>query len=54
MRPHGWTVKQMPDDIIKASKNAGTQLIKKGKISKEYLDTIGRDLLSLEEFLQLE
>lgn len=54
IRPHGWIMeKEMPEDITEASKNAGRQLIEEGKISSKNLDTISRDLVSLEKYIKI-
>jgi len=53
LRPHPWAVDSIPDDIIKASKDAGYQLISEGKMSQENLDIISRPLIPLEEFIKL-
>lgn len=53
LRPHPWTVDVIPDDIIKASKEVGYQLILEGKMSQENLDIISRLLIPLEEFVKL-
>ncbi|PCI30771.1 MAG: hypothetical protein COB67_01060 [SAR324 cluster bacterium] len=41
------------EDILSASKQAGRQLIKEGKISEETLATISREFMSLEEFRKI-
>jgi multimeric flavodoxin WrbA len=53
IRPHAWVVNKMPNDIITAAKEAGRQLIKEGKMSKEHLNLISREMISLEKFLEL-
>lgn len=53
LRPHPWAVEVIPNDIIKASKDAGYQLITEGKMLQKNLDTISRPLISLEEFIKL-
>lgn len=59
LRPHGPAFKSMLDmgaplaDIIKAAKDAGSQLVKEGKMSTETLDTVSRELLPLEMYKQI-
>lgn len=53
VRPHGWVVNELPEDILKAARTVGYQLISEGKMSKDFLNTISRELISLEEFLKL-
>lgn len=58
LRPHGSALKTMMkmgqpvDDVFKAAKEAGHQLIDDGKMSPETLITISRELLPLEMYLQ--
>jgi len=54
LRPHAAALKMMLDmgkpvnDIIEAAKQAGRQLIEGGRISEETLDTVSRELVTLE------
>ena len=52
LRPHAFLMKENKEKaeiILKATKQAGTQLIKEGRITKEVLDTISQPLMSEED-----
>jgi multimeric flavodoxin WrbA len=52
LRPHAFLMekyKEKADEILNAAKNAGTQLIKEGKISQDTLDIISQPLQSEKE-----
>ncbi|MFQ5711633.1 MAG: flavodoxin family protein [Candidatus Geothermarchaeales archaeon] len=58
LRPHGSFLKLMMkrgmpvDDVFKAAKEAGRQLVKNGEMSTETLRIVSRELLPLERYLQ--
>lgn len=58
LRPHGPALRSMMemglpvDDIFKAAKEAGRQLVKDGKINTETLKTVSRQLVPLEMYIQ--
>ncbi|MCW4051959.1 MAG: flavodoxin family protein [Candidatus Bathyarchaeota archaeon] len=57
LRPHGPALKPMKEmghpveDVQKAAKDAGAQLIQEGKISSETLKIVSRELLPLETYI---
>ena len=59
LRPHSRAVKTMLDrgepleDIFEAARESGRQLIREGAISGKTLSVISRDLLPLEDYLQM-
>ncbi|MBN2180486.1 MAG: flavodoxin family protein [Sedimentisphaerales bacterium] len=59
LRPHGPVLEGMMkqgmdmSDIFDAAKDAGRQLVRDGKMSPDTLKTIGRDLLSKEQYLTI-
>jgi multimeric flavodoxin WrbA len=59
LRPHGPALGQMIEmgapvrDVLDAARDAGSQLVRDGKIFPETLDTISRDLLPRETYMQL-
>ncbi|MBW2623581.1 MAG: flavodoxin family protein [Deltaproteobacteria bacterium] len=59
LRPQGGAVRAMREmgapvgDIIEAAKEAGRQLIREGKMSSETLDTVSRELMPLEAYVQI-
>jgi multimeric flavodoxin WrbA len=59
LRPHGEAMGPMIemgehiDDIFKAAKEAGYQLVKEGKMSIDTLKIVGRELLPLEMYIQI-
>jgi multimeric flavodoxin WrbA len=59
LRPHGPALKGMMDqgmdmsDILEAAGDAGRQLVENGKISPDTLKTVGRDLLSKEQYVTI-
>jgi len=58
LRPHGPALTAMAymgapvDDIFQAARDAGRQLIREGTMSNQYLNTISRELMPLEEYIQ--
>lgn len=58
LRPHGGTLRDLlrqgkpVDDVLDAAKEAGRQLMREGEMSKETLRIVGRQLVSLEEYVQ--
>jgi hypothetical protein len=58
LRPHGPAFKAMADkgapvnDILRAAKDAGRQLISGDSILPQTLATIGRPLMSLEDYIK--
>ena len=58
LRPHGQTLRDIlrrgepVDDVLEAAREAGRQLAREGRVSKETLDIVGRELVSLEEYLE--
>lgn len=57
LRPHVHSVKPMIEsgqinDIFEAAKEAGRQLVKDGKMSTETLNTVSRELVPLEPYVQ--
>ncbi|UCE96592.1 MAG: flavodoxin family protein [Candidatus Bathyarchaeota archaeon] len=58
LRPHGPAIRPMKrmglpiDDVFKAAKDAGIQLIQEGKISAEILNIVSRELLPLEVYVK--
>lgn len=55
LRPHAFLMKENKEKaeiILKATKQAGYQLVKDGRITKKVLDTISQPLVSEEEFRQ--
>lgn len=58
LRPHGPALKPMKnmglqvEDVFKAAKNAGLQLIQEGKISAQTLGIISRELLPLKVYIE--
>jgi len=58
LRPHAVVLKSMMnsgqnvDSILRAAKEAGTELVSKGKISKETLDKVSSPLITFEEYLE--
>ncbi len=58
LRPHGQTLRdvlrrgELVDDVLEAAREAGRQLAREGRVSKETLDIVGRELVSLEEYLE--
>ena len=59
LRPQGPAMKPMlaigglVDDIIEAARDAGRQLVRDGKMSQETLKTVGRDVMSRDEYIQI-
>ena len=58
LRPHAVVLKSMMksgqdvDSVLRAAKKAGTELISKGRISKETLDKVSSPLITFEEYLE--
>lgn len=58
LRPHASALKNMAaagapiDDIFQAARDAGRQLIKEEEMSSQYLATVSRELMPLEEYMQ--
>ena len=58
LRPHGQTLRDIlrrgepVDDVLEAAREAGYQLARERRVSKETLDIVGRELVSLEEYLE--
>jgi multimeric flavodoxin WrbA len=55
LRPHVQHMKrdqQKAEKVLKATRQAGYQLVKEGRIDKEVLDAIGQPLISREEFIR--
>jgi len=58
LRPHGQTMRDLLrqdehlDDVLEAAKAAGFQLGTEGRLSKETLDIVGRELVSLDEYVE--
>lgn len=59
LRPHGAGLRQMRkaglpmNDVFEAAKEAGRQLVRDGKLSPETLDTVSRELLPRDMYIQL-
>jgi len=59
LRPHGGALKRMiemgagVEDVVEAARDAGRQLIRDGRMSEETLKSVGRDLLSREDYLNI-
>jgi multimeric flavodoxin WrbA len=56
LRPHAYYMREdnkKTRNILKAAKQAGYQLVKKGKMSSEILKIVGSELMSLEEYLKI-
>ncbi len=59
LRPHGPALRSMiqrglaVDDVLDAAREAGCQLVKEGRMSDETLETVSRELLSLENYMQI-
>lgn len=59
LRPHGPALAQMIQmgapvkDVLEAAREAGSQLVRDGRMSLETLDTISRDLLPRETYIQM-
>ena len=58
LRPHGPAFSYMlrsgssADDVVKAAREAGSQLVRNGQISDETLLTVSRDLLPLDTYVE--
>jgi multimeric flavodoxin WrbA len=59
LRPHGPAVKTMtemghpPNDVFEAAKDAGRQLVRDGRIQARTLETVARDLLPRDKYLEI-
>jgi len=58
LRPHGGTLRDLlrkgepVDDVLGAAKEAGRQLVRDGEMSPGTLSIVGRELISLEQYIQ--
>jgi multimeric flavodoxin WrbA len=58
LRPHGQTMRDLIhqgeplDDVLEAARAAGFQVGTEGRMSKETLDIVGRELVSLDEYVE--
>jgi multimeric flavodoxin WrbA len=58
LRPHGQNLRDLlrqgeaVDDVLEAASEAGGQLVREGRISKETLDIVGRELVSLDQYVE--
>jgi multimeric flavodoxin WrbA len=58
LRPHGQTLRDLlrrgepVDDVLEAATHAGRELARDGRLSKETLDIVGRELVSLDEYVE--
>jgi len=59
LRPHGEALRPMleigglVEDVVEAAREAGRQLVRDGKISTETLNTVSRELMSREDYIQV-
>jgi multimeric flavodoxin WrbA len=59
LRPHGPAVKPMmemgypPNDVFEAARDAGRQLVQHGRIEARTLETVARDLLPRDKYLEI-
>ncbi len=59
LRPHGPALKPMlkigglVEDVIEAAREAGRQLVRHGSISRETLDTVSRDLMPRQDYMNI-
>ncbi len=59
LRPHGGALRPMleigglVEDVVEAAREAGRQLVRDGKISTETLNTVSRELMSREDYIQV-
>ena len=54
LRPHSFAMRNEPvNDLLRAAKNAGRALVEKGTINKEYINCIGRELVSSERYVDM-
>jgi multimeric flavodoxin WrbA len=59
LRPQGGAIRAMREmgapigDILEAAKEAGRQLVKEGKMSPKTLETVSRELMPLEMYVQI-
>lgn len=59
LRPHGPALRPMMEmgapvkDVLEAAREAGRQLVRDGKMSPETLDTVSRELLPRDTYIQL-
>lgn len=59
LRPHGGALKKMKemgmelDDIFEAARDAGRQLVEDGEISEETLQTVGKELMPKENYVEM-
>jgi multimeric flavodoxin WrbA len=58
LRPHGQILRDMlrrgepVDDVLEAAREAGRQMSRQGRMSEETVEIVGRELVSLEEYLE--
>ncbi len=58
LRPHGGTFRELlergkpVDDVLDAAREAGRQLVREGRIWRETLDIVGRELISLDQYVE--
>ena len=58
LRPHGQNLRDLlrqdeaVEDVLEAASDAGGQLVREGRISKETLDIVGRELVSLNQYVE--
>ncbi len=59
LRPHGPALKPMlnigglVEDVVEAAREAGRQLVRDGRMSEETLNTVSRDLMPVEDYLNI-
>jgi len=59
LRPHGPAVKAMmemgypPNDVFEAAREAGRQMVQRGSIDARTLETVARDLLPRDKYLEI-
>ena len=59
LRPQGSAMKPMleigglVEDVIEAARDAGRQLVRDGSISPETLETVGRDIMPRDDYIQI-
>ena len=59
LRPHGQALRAMlkmgapVNDIIEAARQAGSELVREGKISPEMMNTISRELVPMEDYVTM-
>jgi multimeric flavodoxin WrbA len=59
LRPHGPALRPMlemgagVEDVVDAARDAGRQVVRNGSISQDTLDTVSRDLLPMEDYMNI-